>query len=62
MNEHTRDSADPSRAERHSADASAPAPHRRRPDGPRMIEVIPEVISGRYLPVIPADKSYHIHD
>ena len=61
MTEQTRDSADQSRAERHSADATVP-PHRRRPDGPRMIEVIPEVISGRYLPVIPADKSHHIHD
>jgi hypothetical protein len=58
MTEQTRDSADQSRAERYSADATAPA----AAGWHRTIEVIREVISGRYLPVIPADKSHHIHD
>jgi hypothetical protein len=62
MNEMKRDSADQGRPDRKSGDASAAVRNRRRADSSWMIEVIPEVTSSRYLPVIPADRGDQSHD
>jgi hypothetical protein len=61
MSDQVCDGRDQLRAERTPDPATAVA-QRRWADRSRMIAVIPETISGRYLPAIPADSEDRIRD
>jgi hypothetical protein len=62
MTDQVFDNPDQPRGERTTDHATGTAPRHRRADCSRMIAVIPETITGRYLPAIPADGEDRSHD